>query len=182
MIISKGEILKVSRHLVASEGLNALSIRKLAKECNVAVGSIYNYFSSKDDLMISTIESVWEDIFRIDQSSKSGDDFILYLRDILDHLSTGTKKYPNFFTIHSLSFKSKALGKAKDSMDTYPERVRENMIHILDRDKNIRPDAFDKNFTKEDLVKFIISTSVCFIVEKNYDQDLLIMIIKKALY
>lgn len=182
MIISKGEILKVSRNLVASEGLNSLSIRKLAKECNVAVGSIYNYFSSKDDLMISTIESVWEDIFRIDQAIQPSDDFLNYLSEVLNHLSTGTKKYPNFFTIHSLSFKSKALGKAKDSMATYLEKVSKNMIHILDGDKNIRSDAFDENFTKEDLVKFIISTSVCFIVEKNYDKDLLLMVVQKALY
>ena len=182
MIISKEKILKESRDLVASEGLDALSIRKLAKKCDLAVGTIYNYFSSKDDLMISTIESVWEDIFRIDQATKNGDDFLKYLSDILTHISAGTKKYPNFFTIHSLSFKSKALGKAKDSMATYLEKVSENMIHILDGDKNIRPDAFDENFTKEDLVKFIISTSVCFIVEKNYDKDLLLMIVQKALY
>uniref|UniRef100_UPI0028057977 TetR/AcrR family transcriptional regulator n=1 Tax=uncultured Anaerococcus sp. TaxID=293428 RepID=UPI0028057977 len=62
MIISKEKILKESRDLVAEEGLDALSIRKLAKKCDLAVGTIYNYFSSKDDLMISTIESVWEDI------------------------------------------------------------------------------------------------------------------------
>lgn len=67
MIISKEKILKESRDLVASEGLDALSIRKLAKKCDLAVGTIYNYFSSKDDLMISTIESVWEDIFRIEE-------------------------------------------------------------------------------------------------------------------
>ena len=182
MIISKAHILKASRDIVANEGLNALSIRKLAKNCNVAVGSIYNYFSSKDDLMISTIESVWEDIFRIDDSSVSCDDFLKYLSDIFTHLTRGIKKYPNFFTIHSLSFKSQSLGRAKDSMDTYIERLRCDLLTIIDRDTNIKKDAFDDEFTKDDLVNFILSTSLCFIVEKNYDKDLLLKIVKKILY
>lgn len=182
MIISKAYILKASRDIVANEGLDALSIRKLAKNCNVAVGSIYNYFSSKDELMISTIESVWEDIFRIDGTSEDCDDFLKYLSDIFAHISCGIKKYPNFFTIHSLSFKSQSLGKAKNSMDTYIRKVRENMVMILDRDPNIKDHAFDHDFTKDDLIKFILSTMLCFIVDKNYDKDLLLKIVKKTLY
>lgn len=182
MIISKTYILKESRDIVAKEGLNALSIRKLAQNCNVAVGSIYNYFSSKDELMISTIESVWEDIFRIDDSSVSCDDFLKYLSEIFTHLGSGIRKYPNFFTIHSLSFKSQNLGRAKDSMDTYIEGLRENLLQILNKDSNIKKDAFDDDFTKDNLVDFILSTSLCFIVEKNYDKDLLLKIVKKTLY
>ena len=182
MIISKASILKESREIVAREGLNALSIRKLAKQCNVAVGSIYNYFSSKDELMISTIESVWEDIFRIDDSDENYDNFLTYLGDIFNHLSVGIEKYPNFFTIHSLSFKSQNISKAKDSMSTYLDKLRDNMIEILDRDSDIKANAFDDEFTKDDLVKFILSTSLCFIVEKNYDQNLLLKIIKKIIY
>lgn len=182
MIISKEKILKESRDLVAEEGLDALSIRKLAKKCDLAVGTIYNYFSSKDDLMISTIESVWEDIFRIDDHDQGADDFLKYLSDIFTHLGLGIEKYPNFFTIHSLSFKSQSIGKAKDSMATYIEKLRENLIYILDKDANIKKDAFDDDFTKDDLVEFIISTSLCFIVDKNYNKDLLLKIVKKTLY
>ncbi len=182
MIISKEKIIKESRDLVAEEGLNALSIRKLAKRCNVAVGSIYNYFSSKDELMISTIEIVWEDIFKIDDYIEEYDDFIKYLSEIFTHLCEGIEKYPNFFTIHSLSFKAQSIGKAKDSMATYIEKVRENMITILDRDPNVKENAFSDEFTQDDLVKFILSTAVCFIVEKNYNKELLLKIIEKIIY
>lgn len=56
------------------------------------------------------------------------------------------------------------------------------MAKILDMDPNIRKDAFDENFTKEDLLKFILSTSSSFVVDKNFDKNLLIKIIKKILY
>lgn len=182
MDISRESILKESRVLVSKEGLKALSIRKLAKNCGVAIGTIYNYFTSKDDLLISTIESVWEDIFRVDDLENEYNDFLNYLDNIFNHLAYGIEKYPNFFTIHSLSFKSQSVDKAKDSMANYLENLSQNMIKVLDKDPKIRKYAFDDDFSKEDLVKFILSTSLCFIVERNYDKDLLIKIIEKTIY
>ena len=67
-------------------------------------------------------------------------------------------------------------------MATYIEKLRENLIYILDKDPNIKNDAFDDDFTKDDLVEFILSTSLCFIVDKNYNKDLLLKIVKKILY
>lgn len=66
--------------------------------------------------MTSTIESFWEDTFRIDDLKADSNDFIKYLEDIFNHLSNGIEKYPNFFTIHSLNFKAQSVDKAKDSM------------------------------------------------------------------
>lgn len=182
MSISKEKILVISREIVADEGLNSLSIRKLASRCGLAVGSIYNYFPSKDDLLIETIESVWEDIFKIDDKSLAFDDFIKYLDHVLDHLITGIKKYPNFFNIHSLSFKSKNKDKAKSSMDFYLERLKEEMICVLNRDENIKDTAFDDTFSRANFIKYILTTSICFIVDKNYDKNLFLKVIEKIIY
>lgn len=67
-------------------------------------------------------------------------------------------------------------------MATYIEKLRENLIYILNKDPNIKKDAFDDDFTKDDLVEFILSTSLCFIVDKNYNKDLLLKIVEKTLY
>lgn len=64
-------------------------------------------------------------------------------------------------------------------MATYIEKLRENLIYILDKDPNIKNDAFDDDFTKDDLVEFILSTSLCFIVDKNYNKDLILKIVKR---
>ena len=47
IVTSKEEILCVSRELIRKQGWNALNIRTVAKECNISVGSIYNYFRKK---------------------------------------------------------------------------------------------------------------------------------------
>ena len=59
VVTSKEEILKTSRELIRQQGWSAVSIRSVAAACGVSVGSIYNYFESKADLMGAAVESVW---------------------------------------------------------------------------------------------------------------------------
>jgi len=47
------EMLEVARNIVAQHGLEALTIAKLAKELDAAVGALYRYFPSKDALLLS---------------------------------------------------------------------------------------------------------------------------------
>ncbi len=45
------QIFSATDRLMAKEGLNQLSMHKLAKEANVAAGTIYLYFKNKDELL-----------------------------------------------------------------------------------------------------------------------------------
>ncbi|PRM72275.1 putative HTH-type transcriptional regulator [Haemophilus influenzae] len=45
------QIFSATDRLMAREGLNQLSMHKLAKEANVAAGTIYLYFKNKDELL-----------------------------------------------------------------------------------------------------------------------------------
>lgn len=66
VITSKEAILRVGRDIVIKFGLQGLNIRDVAKQCGVSVGSIYNYFPTKSDLIIATIESVWRKRYAVE--------------------------------------------------------------------------------------------------------------------
>lgn len=53
------DILNASRMLLQKQGWAALNIRTVAKECNISVGSVYNYFQNKSDLIASTIVNIF---------------------------------------------------------------------------------------------------------------------------
>ena len=75
IVTSKEEILCVSRALIQNQGWKAVNIRTVAKECNISIGSVYNYFENKADLIAATVESVWHDIFHLSENMFSFDDF-----------------------------------------------------------------------------------------------------------
>ena len=55
--ISKKHILMVCHQMVQTHGIQSITIRAVAKQCNVSIGSIYNYFPSKNKLLHEVIES-----------------------------------------------------------------------------------------------------------------------------
>lgn len=55
-VITREELLDEAYRIADADGVAALSIRALARACHVSVGTIYNHFSSKDELTTATIE------------------------------------------------------------------------------------------------------------------------------
>jgi len=50
--MKKEQILKAALQLLAVRGLHAITFADIAKEANVGIGTIYRYFSGKEDLII----------------------------------------------------------------------------------------------------------------------------------
>ena len=99
---SREEIMRVSRKIVSEKGLPALNMRTLAKECGIALGTLYNYYSDKDELVVAAIESVWQDILE-KSAPDSGGRFSQYVTHIYARILSGLKDYPDFFAAHSIS-------------------------------------------------------------------------------
>ena len=107
VVTSKEAILNVCRELIITQGWEAINIRTVAAACNVSVGSIYNYFNSKSDLIAATVESVWCDIFHYPDNQQDFDSFLDCVAQVFDSMKKGDEKYPGFFTLHSMNFMGK---------------------------------------------------------------------------
>ena len=56
----EASLIQEARRQVRELGYGALTIRSVAKACGVGVGTVYNYFSSKDDLLATYMLTDWE--------------------------------------------------------------------------------------------------------------------------
>ena len=173
-------ILKI-REIVARDGLNALSIRGLAKELDSSVGIIYYYFPSKDELIVEAIESVWEDIFQISDEIQNLS-FSAYMSKIFENIISGTKKYPNFFTLHTIMLQTDEKSRAKSMMHIYMNKLKNKMREVLDGDKTVKDSAFTDSFTEDDFISFIMSNIMSLILDPSYKKDFFIKLIDKILY
>ena len=62
-VTSTDLILEKALLIAKREGVDKLSIRKLATACGIAVGSVYNYYPDKEALVTAMAEVFWNNIF-----------------------------------------------------------------------------------------------------------------------
>lgn len=152
-VTSKEELLNISKQIVKEDGIDAINIRVLANRCDIAVGSIYNYFSSKEVLLISVVEAIWNEIFNFSDMDKPKNTVDLVER-ILDSVESGKKIYPDFIGLHALSFNKNNRQDAKKRMKLYFDRFKTLLRTSLDKD------AINWNyqsFSKDDLTDIIFN-------------------------
>ncbi|WP_125153862.1 TetR/AcrR family transcriptional regulator [Clostridium rectalis] len=54
------KILQEGRKILLSKNYRELNIRDIVKNCNIGIGTFYNYFSSKEELVINIFKEDWE--------------------------------------------------------------------------------------------------------------------------
>lgn len=90
-------LLVEAKRQIAERGYQNTTIRSVAKECGVAVGTVYNYFASKDMLIASFVLEDWlgclDSIARMPK-----DDRYLFLKFIHEELIAFTRKHDALFS------------------------------------------------------------------------------------
>lgn len=87
-------LLTAAREMLLKDGGRALTIRNIAARCHVAVGTVYNYFSSKDELMASVMLEDWQEALRrMKEESGQAADVLTGLRCIHDRLQAFDAQY-----------------------------------------------------------------------------------------
>lgn len=54
------EIMKAAIHLFSEKGYSATSVQEIAHECKISKGTLYNFFESKEELLIRVIQHNYE--------------------------------------------------------------------------------------------------------------------------
>ena len=178
---SREEIMRVSRKIVSEKGLPALNMRALAKECGIALGTLYNYYSDKDELVVAAIESVWQDILE-KSAPASGVRFSLYVTQTNAHIIERLKDYPDFQAAHSISVAGSAKGKARGMMERCFGKIRGELYAALREDKNVDRSIFSETFREEDLIEHILDTITISIINGKPDCATLTEILDRLLY
>lgn len=55
----RGALIDYARELAEKEGPEAVNIRSLAGKAGIATGTVYNYFSCKDEILLALTEEYW---------------------------------------------------------------------------------------------------------------------------
>ncbi len=181
-VTSKEQILDVSCRIVAERGISAVNMRTVAAECGIALGSLYNYFASKSDLLSSTIEAVWKDIFQKGERIEECEDIVEYLKMLIQSIENSRQCYPKFFSMHALSFTTEEKSEGRKVMTEYFQKLKQQMIYLLKHDKKIRAGIFTDKFTPEKFVDYVFKLLLSTLVEREDEEEIFLEFVKNYLY
>ncbi len=87
-------ILSNAKEILYNEGYSKLSMRALSKACDIALGTIYNYYPTKKDLVIEMMTEYWQDyLYSVEGIAASGDSIYIKLNMIFNELSVFIKSF-----------------------------------------------------------------------------------------
>jgi TetR/AcrR family transcriptional regulator, tetracycline repressor protein len=95
-LISKRKTLEAALHIIDTEGLDALSLRRLAIELNVNPASLYHHFSNKEEILIGTAMLAVEEV-RTPETHDEG--WPVWLRRNGDRLRRSLVAHPDLIPI-----------------------------------------------------------------------------------
>lgn len=177
-VTSKEELLIMAKNIIVKDGIGALSIRRLAKECQVAVGSVYNYFPSKADLIFTMVEEFFKSSFH--EKFKMPEKEVRYtdiLAKVYQELKSILSQFRSDFLaeLSIISKEEKEYGKQIE--ERYWKHMKKGLLIILKRDSAVKKDLWTKEFSQEKFVEYsflqMMSVLRGEILDFNYIQTIL---------
>lgn len=179
---SKEEIISICQRLAKEKGLSSINMRSVAIECSVSVGAIYNYFPSKSELLCSTIESIWKDIFHMSSEQFSFTNFIECLTWLFESIQEGSQEYPEFLSKHAMSFAAEDKVVGQKMMKKYFFHLKQNLLIVLKKDQKIRKDAFNQKLDQTLFIEYIFELFIFSIVNPQQNYQGIIELVERYLY
>ena len=109
-------------------------------------------------------------------------DFEECIRWLFRRMEEGAEKYPGFFTFHSMSFLGEEKTKAHEKKERSWQYIKKGLYTVLEKDKRVRRDAFNEQFTRVKFVDVIFSMMLAFMLQQAYDSSVVVEIVRRSIY
>jgi len=99
----RDQIMSTALMLFAKEGYHKVPISKIAEKAKISKGLMYNYFSSKEDLIKSILNEGLDEMFSVFDPDRDGfltdEEFEFFIRQIFDIIKKNRAFYKLYFTL-----------------------------------------------------------------------------------
>lgn len=169
-VTSQEQILEKAMELALRDGLDAVSIRKLAAACNIAIGSVYNYYPNKDALIAATAEAFWNVIMQ-DQEKlyRKGMGFTVFL-----------EQYYSFLYGRLVSYDRSWISKITGSR---PEEKALLMLRdVLQEDKNVNQSIWNMELNEDAFLDYVMMTVMALLQAGENNCRFFLFLLEHLLY
>ncbi len=178
----KEVILSQAKKIAVSDGISKINIRTVAKNSGIAIGTVYNYFPSKGDLLISVVTEFWDEAFTdlegiTSTSSNFFDNLEKIYRVLDDYLHHFKENWLNQLAL--LKADEKVMARKKE--EEYFQKVHDKLILLIDRDPDLQDYPWSEVISKEKMAEFIFDHMLIILKKEKGDLTFFIALLKQIL-
>ena len=155
-VITSEEILEQAYQLACEQGLRSLSIRSIAAACDVSVGTVYNSYASKTEL-------IWQRAFAETMktlAAHDGNDFIAFCEALSQSLKSALKEFrKEFLSDLSALSESDRLSTQKREQQSFIH-ARAGIKQALLSDPKVKQDQLTGALAPDALVALVWETLI----------------------
>lgn len=173
-------ILASAKEIALEQGITKINIRSVAQKSGISIGTVYNYYATKADLLFAVIEDFWAEAFEKIEFENSNDrDFYEKIQEVYNNLYTYLQNFKENWLdqISLLSTQEKKLGRKKQAK--YFAKICNMIISLMDIDKSISDKVWRNGISKEKTAEFIFDNMLLNLKKDESDFGFFIAILKK---
>lgn len=168
-VTTRDEILKNALDIAMREGIENVSIRKLAAQCNIAVGSMYNYYPNKEILMNAVSENFWSIILQDqEQLYRPGIGFTMFLGQYYAFINGRLLKYDNSW------FGSMDETTKKDTISF--------LKRVLDADDRVVASIWNMDLNPDSFCEYVLTNMLALLRVGEDNCRLFLFLLERFLY
>ena len=177
----KETILKEAKVIILSKGYRKLSMREVAKASGIAVGTIYNYFPTKDTLMSELMYQYWLEFVATIQEAEQ-EDCELFAK--FKRIYTILESFLDIFKDTWLKLNNNEKGMTKEHHKQKQEVV-DLFVDTLEKaiisHKEKKGSADNQEINDRELASFIVQNFMLIAQMKQFKYDTFELILKSYL-
>ena len=174
----RATLLNDARFLADTQGISEVSIRSLAKRAHVATGTVYNYFSNKEEILLALTAECWAATLRELDTTVNTGSFCEQLEQIFTFLRHRIDQ--------SAGKLMGSLGRAEPvgqkCMVSAQASLEAALLRRLGQDPDVRQDVWAPGFTKEEFARFLVMHMTLLLRTKTPDIHFLIALVRRTIY
>ena len=172
------EILQIAQNLLNSQGIEKITIRAIAQKAGIATGTVYNYFSNKEEILFQITRSYWEKAFVEMERELFQEDFYQGLKASYALLQNKMKE-PAGQVMKKLGNLEK-MGIVQ--MGAMEKQLSHMMVKALEKDHKVKKEVWNESFTKEAFGHFLVMHMVASLRYAEESIDFLGEVVQRILY
>ncbi len=175
-------ILQASKDIAYTKGLSKVSMRKIAEKCDIALGTIYNYYPTKVDIILAIVEDFWKECFAgLNEKFTSDMNFFEKLEQLYVHIKNYTDRFEEnwLHDLSSLPYDSKTKSKERET------QISKELIYIFKDMLIMHKEELNKDvfsfYSENEISTFILNNFMIMLKSNNQSYNMFNFVIKKML-